>query len=56
MGGCAPMPRKDRLAAVMMEVAMRMVPYTTMGDIVPGRICRMMIVQSEAPTLRTAST
>ncbi|CFW35325.1 Uncharacterised protein [Bordetella pertussis] len=56
VGGCAPMPRKDRLAAVMMEVAMRMVPYTTMGDIVPGRICRMMIVQSEAPTLRTAST
>ncbi|MCY1384150.1 hypothetical protein D9M69_723660 [compost metagenome] len=56
VGGDAPMPRNDRLAAVMMEVPMRIVPYTTMGEIVPGRMWRMMMVQSDAPTLLTAST
>ncbi|CUJ23687.1 Uncharacterised protein [Achromobacter ruhlandii] len=56
VGGEAPMPRNDRLAAVMIEVPMRIVPYTTIGEIVPGRMWRMMMVQSDAPTLLTAST
>ena len=30
------MPRNDRLAAVMIEVPIRIVPYTTIGEIVPG--------------------
>ena len=50
------MPRNDRLAAVMIEVPIRIVPYTTIGEIVPGRMWRMMMVQSDAPTLLTAST
>src|SRR5471032_924515 len=55
VGGCAPRPRNDRLAAVMIEVPMRIVKYTTTDDMVPGRICRMIIVQSDAPMLRAAS-
>src|SRR5690606_30347928 len=55
VGGCAPMPRKERLAAVMMDVPIRIVPYTTMGDMVPGRIWRNMMTASEAPMLRMAS-
>ncbi|MNE41595.1 hypothetical protein D3C80_1356750 [compost metagenome] len=55
VGGCAPRPRNDRLAAVMIEVPIRMVKYTTIDEIVPGSICRRMMVQSEAPMLRADS-
>ncbi|MNU03973.1 hypothetical protein D3C72_2481980 [compost metagenome] len=55
VGGCAPRPRNDRLAAVMMEVPIRMVKYTTIDERVPGKICRTMMVQSEAPMLRADS-
>ena len=49
------MPRKDRLAAVMIDVPTRIVKYTTMGEMVPGRIWRTMMVQSDAPMLRADS-
>src|SRR5688572_19300160 len=55
VGGCAPMPRNDRLAAVMIEVPIRMVKYTTIDDNVPGRMWRNKIVASEAPMLRADS-
>ena len=55
VGGCAPRPRNDRLAAVMIDVPIRIVKYTTTDEIVPGRICRTMMVQSDAPMLRAAS-
>ncbi|MNW07345.1 hypothetical protein D3C71_2039300 [compost metagenome] len=55
VGGWAPSPRNDRLAAVMIEVPMRRVKYTTIDEIVPGKICRMMMVQSDAPMLRADS-
>src|SRR5690606_17409130 len=53
--GCEPMPRNDRLAAVMMDVPTRMVKYTTMDEMVPGRMWRIRMVQSEAPMLLVAS-
>ena len=56
VGGCAPMPRNDRLAAVMIEVPRRIVKYTTIAEMLPGRMCRITMVQSLAPMLRTAST
>ena len=49
------MPRKDRLAAVMIDVPTRIVKYTTMGEMVPGRMWRTMMVQSDAPMLRADS-
>ena len=49
VGGEAPMPRNDRLAAVMIEVPIRIVPYTTIGEIVPGRMWRMMMVSRTRP-------
>ncbi|MCY1528553.1 hypothetical protein D9M68_636600 [compost metagenome] len=55
VGGCAPMPRNERLAAVMIEVPTRIEKYTTIDEIVPGRMCRTMMVQSDAPMLRSAS-
>ena len=56
VGGCAPRPRKDKLAAVMMDVPIRMEKYTTMDEIVPGKIWRSIIVIGPAPRLRAAST
>ena len=56
VGGWAPMPMNDRLAAVMIDVPMRSEKYTTTAAIVPGKMCRITIVQSDAPMLRAAST
>ncbi|KAG1374771.1 hypothetical protein G6F60_015482 [Rhizopus arrhizus] len=56
VGGNAPKPRKHRLAAEMIDVPIRIEPYSTIGEIVPGRMWRMMMVQSDAPPLLTAST
>jgi len=44
------------LLVIVAVFAPWIVPYTTIGEIVPGRMWRMMIVQSDAPTLLTAST
>lgn len=55
VGGCVPRPRKDRLAAVMIEVPMRIVRYTTIDEIVPGSRWRSMMTESGAPMERTAS-
>ena len=38
VGGCAPMPMNDRLAAVMIDVPMRSEKYTTTAAIVPGKM------------------
>lgn len=38
VGGCAPRPRNERLAAEIIEVPMRMVKNTTIEETVPGRI------------------
>ncbi len=43
------MPRKDRLAAVMIDVPIRSVKYTSTTDTVIGKTCRRMMVQSPAP-------
>src|SRR4029453_6691866 len=49
VGGCAPMPRNDRLAAVMIEVPMRSEKYTMTADTVPGKMCPHTILESDAP-------
>ena len=49
------MPMNDRLAAVMIEVPIRSEKYTTTAAMVPGKMWRVTIVQSDAPMLRAAS-
>lgn len=55
VGGCAPRPRNDRLAAEIIEVPMRMVKNTTIDETVPGKIWRNKMVMSLAPILRADS-
>src|SRR5439155_25049814 len=41
VGGWAPMPINDRLAAVIIDVPIRSEKYTTTAAIVPGKMCRI---------------
>lgn len=55
VGGCAPNPRNDRLAAEIIDVPIRIVKKTTIDETVPGNIWLNKIVVSLAPILRADS-
>lgn len=55
VGGCAPNPRNDRLAAEIIDVPIRIVKKTTIDETVPGKIWLNKIVVSLAPILRADS-